>query len=260
MPSHLQILTGYPIAHRGYFDNAGPFPENSCGAILEAVRLGFAAEMDVMLSADQQVMVFHDDNLQRMCGRSEMFSSLTCAELQTISLRNSREKIPLLSQVLAGVGGRRPLIIELKSFTSSGLQTDGVLEARVVEALQKYDGPVALKSFNPFSVQELIRLRGASHRWPVGFISCDYSKDEDFNFMTPQEMSDFSQIVEGVAPACDFVSYNINDLTPDLSRSIRSKMPIMVWTVRREDQFLKAQLLADNIVFEWRGVKPRPST
>jgi hypothetical protein len=34
-------------------------------------------------------------------------------------------------------------------------------------------------------------------------------------------------------------------------------MPLMVWTVRTEEQFNKASKLADNVVFEWRGVKPQ---
>jgi hypothetical protein len=74
--------------------------------------------------------------------------------------------------------------------------------------------------------------------------------------MTPELMHGLSQLVEGVAPACEFVSYNINDLDEVLSARIRARMPLMVWTVRTEEQYLKASRLADNIVFEWRGVKP----
>jgi glycerophosphoryl diester phosphodiesterase len=256
-PQNLDLLKAFPIAHRGYFDNAGRYPENSCGAIAEAVALGFASELDVMLSSDNQVMVFHDDSLERMCGHQKLFGELTAQELQTLALRESEERIPSLARVLSVVQGRRPLIIELKSFTRHGLQTDGRLEAQVVELLKNYNGPVALKSFNPFSVNELLRLRRPSDTWPVGFISCDYSKDSDFAFMTPEQMHGLSQLIEGVAPPCEFVSYNVNDLTRELSQRIRTRMPLMVWTVRTEEQFKKAELLADNLVFEWRGVKPQ---
>jgi len=249
-------LTAHPIAHRGYFDNSGACPENSCGAILEAVSRGFAAELDVMLSADGEVMVFHDDTLERMCGWKELFSKLTSSELQKIPLRGSQECIPTLSRVLSVVEGKRPLIIELKSFSRDGIQTDGRLESRVVEILSRYKGPVALKSFNPFSVDELMRLRKSTDSWLVGFISCDHGKDADFAFMTPELMHGLSQLVEGVAPSSEFVSYNINDLDEALSARIRARMPLMVWTVRTEEQYLKASRLADNIVFEWRGVKP----
>ncbi|MEN9529621.1 MAG: hypothetical protein RI932_1494 [Pseudomonadota bacterium] len=255
---NLELLTAFPIAHRGYFDNAGRHPENSCGAIAEAVALGFASEMDIMLSADNEVMVFHDDSLDRMCGTNKLFTELSAKELQNMVLRQSGECIPTLAQVLEAVQGMRPLIIELKSFTRFGIQTDGRLESRVARLLENYRGPVALKSFNPFTVEELMRIRKSSDGWPVGFISCDHSKDADFAFMTPEQMHGLSQLVEGVAPACEFVSYNINDLTPELSKQIRARMPLMVWTVRTEEQFNKARLLADNVVFEWRGVQARP--
>ncbi|MEY4066156.1 MAG: hypothetical protein RIR26_2364 [Pseudomonadota bacterium] len=252
----LDFLFRHPIAHRGYFDNSGTCPENSLGAILAAVNAGFASELDVMLSADDQVMVFHDDTLDRMCGRDEFFSKLTAAELSHIRLRNSSECIPTLAEVLDKVAGRRPLIIELKSFTREGIQTDGKLEAQVAALLSHYQGPVALKSFNPFSVTELLRLRTERDTWVVGFISCDHSKDPDFAFMTPEQMHSLSQLVEGQAPVCEFVSYNIKDLDEELSQRIRARMPLMVWTVRTQEQYEKARRLADNVVFEWRGVKP----
>jgi hypothetical protein len=122
--------------------------------------------------------------------------------------------------------------------------------------LSQYRGPVGVKSFNPFSVTEMLRLRTDADDWVVGFISCDHSKDPDFAFMTPQQVRALSQLVEGQAPACEFVSYNINDLDEELSERIRARMPLMVWTVRTQQQYEKARRLADNVVFEWRGVKP----
>ena len=43
-------------------------PENSLPAFQEAVRQGYAIELDVRLTADGRLAVFHDDTLQRMCG------------------------------------------------------------------------------------------------------------------------------------------------------------------------------------------------
>jgi len=257
MTINLDCLHEHPIAHRGLFDNAGTFPENSMGAICEAVRCGFASEFDVMLSADEEVMVFHDDTLERMCSQSLLFSSLTAKELSSISLRSSQETIPTLASVLNKVQGHRPLIIELKSFSRNGIATDGRLERCIASLLSSYNGPVALKSFNPFSVSELLRLRKPADHWPVGFISCDYRRDPDFSFLTDQQAEGLSQLRDDFAPPCEFVSYNIDDLSEELSQRVRSKMPLMVWTVRTEDQYKKALRLADNVVFEWRGVQPR---
>ncbi|MEY2986569.1 MAG: hypothetical protein RJB13_90 [Pseudomonadota bacterium] len=252
----LNTLTEYPIAHRGYFDNKGPHPENSLGAILDAVEQGFACEMDVMLSADGEVVVFHDDSLLRMCGVDQQVSQMKVEELCSFKLLNSLETIPTFSAVLGKVAGRRPIIVELKSFSSSGFQKDGKLEQAVVDALSSYQGPIALKSFNPLTVMELLRLRGVDAHWPVGLISCDHSKDADFKFLSDYEMSELAQLKSEAAVLCDFYSYNIKDLSENLSRQMRSRVPVMVWTVRTADQFEKARRLADNVVFEWRGVKP----
>ncbi|NBW80473.1 glycerophosphodiester phosphodiesterase [bacterium] len=253
----VDFLKEHPIAHRGYFDNTGANPENSLAAILEAVNQGFAAELDIMLSRDGEVMVFHDDSLERMCSRSEMFADKSAIELQSMRLGSSSEGIPTLAHVLSYVRGRRPLIIELKTFSRHGIDTNGRLERKVAELLMTYNGPVALKSFNPFSVTELLRLRTASDKWPVGFISCNHRKDPDFAFLAPEQSEGLTNVRDGIAPVCEFVSYNINDLTEELSQRIRAQMPLMVWTVRTEEQFNKASRLADNVVFEWRGVKPK---
>lgn len=250
-----RILTDYPIAHRGYFDNSGRHPENSSGAIVEAVQLGFGAELDVMLSSDGKVVVFHDDSLARMCGSDAKVSELTFEQLSACRLLESKEVIPAFSSVLAQVDGRRPLIVELKSFTSAGFEEDGALARAVVNALADYRGPVALKSFNPLTVLELLRLRGSSPLWPVGLISCDHSKDADFKFLTQEKMAELTDLNSSVARQCDFFSYNINDLSEDLAQQMRSRGPLLVWTVRTQEQFEKAKRLADNFVFEWRGVK-----
>ncbi|MEN9808741.1 MAG: hypothetical protein RLZZ488_308 [Pseudomonadota bacterium] len=253
----VDFLKEHPIAHRGYFDNAGQYPENSLGAILEAVNRGFACELDVMLSSDGEVMVFHDESLERLCGVAKDFSQTSALELRGTRLCGTTERIPTLSDVLMYVQGRKPLIIELKSFGRHGIDTNGRLERKVAELLATYAGPVALKSFNPFSVTELMRIRTGADKWPVGFISCNHKKDPDFAFLTPEVAEGLSKLRAGVAPDCDFISYNINDLTEEISREVRARMPLMVWTVRTEEQFKKAALLADNIVFEWRGVQPR---
>lgn len=249
-------LTEFPIAHRGYFDNSGVHPENSMGAVLDAVQQGFACEMDVMLSADEEVVVFHDDSLLRTCGVDKQVSDLTREQLCSYKLFNSQESIPTFCSVLKKVAGLRPLIVELKSFSSQGFQQDGKLERAVVDAIADYQGAIALKSFNPLTVIELLRLRGDSARWPVGLISCDHSKDSDFQFLSANEMNELAQLKSEAALRCDFFSYSINDLSEDLSQQMRARAPVMVWTVRTAEQFEKARQLADNVVFEWRGVKP----
>ena len=55
-------------AHRGLFDNNSDAPENSLAAFKKAVDAGYGIELDVQLSKDDKLVVFHDATLKRMCG------------------------------------------------------------------------------------------------------------------------------------------------------------------------------------------------
>ena len=62
----LDWLTARPIAHRALHDAAhGPI-ENTAGAVSAAIAAGYGIEVDVQLSGDGEVMVYHDDVLGRL--------------------------------------------------------------------------------------------------------------------------------------------------------------------------------------------------
>ena len=56
------------VAHRGYYDNEAGIPENSLSCFQAAIDKGFAIELDIQLSSDGVAFVFHDADLERMCG------------------------------------------------------------------------------------------------------------------------------------------------------------------------------------------------
>lgn len=137
-------LTGLcvPYAHRGLWD--GEIPENSLKAFQRAVEHGLGIELDVQLSADGEVMVYHDSTLSRVCRREGRLSDFTAAELSAFSLAGSNETVPTLREVLALVRGRVPLLIELK-----GESGNTALCPAVSKILKEYRGPYAVESFNP---------------------------------------------------------------------------------------------------------------
>ena len=67
------------IAHRGLFDNHSEAPENSLAAFRKAVDQGFGIELDVQLTKDGKLVVFHDFDLKRMCGIHKKLTELTYA-------------------------------------------------------------------------------------------------------------------------------------------------------------------------------------
>ena len=136
-------------AHRGLWDEK--LPENSLGAIRTAAERGFAIEMDIQLSADGEVMVFHDYTLDRVCGRPGKVCEFSAAELGKMPLSGvESECIPTLSEVLAAVDGRVPLLIELK-----GESGNTALVPAALKVLEGYQGLWCMESFNPLLLRAI---------------------------------------------------------------------------------------------------------
>ena len=106
-------LVKQKIAHRGLHDEVSP--ENSLSAFKKAVEKGYAIETDVQMTADGILLAFHDETLDRMTYGKGLISQKNFNEICNYTLKNSEEKIPLLSEVLSLVGGKVPLLIEIKS-------------------------------------------------------------------------------------------------------------------------------------------------
>ena len=136
------------IAHRGLHDNAAPWPENSLQAFRRAAEVGFGIELDVQLTADDVLVVFHDETLARACSDDRKLHETTFAELQKLRLFGTEEHIPTLSSVLALVDGRVPIIVEIKS---EGRWQETT--RRTAELLDSYDGLYCVESFHPMVVR-----------------------------------------------------------------------------------------------------------
>ena len=152
---------GRAYAHRGLYTLDQSVPENSLPAFRLAVEQGYGAELDVQLTKDGQIVVLHDDDLKRACGREGSVCDFTLEELQAFPLFGTEERIPLFSDVLEIFGGRQPLIVELK-FAAPNVSE---LCAAVREMLAEYDGPACVESFHPdvvryFRLNDPDRIRG----------------------------------------------------------------------------------------------------
>jgi len=132
------------FAHRGLHTEDGKIPENSIAAFNAAADAGYGIELDVQLSSDGRVVVFHDATLNRVCGVDSRVDEKTYAELREISLGSSKQTIPLFIDVLKCIGGRVPLIVELKTG-----KHNRELCRKTRDILSSYSGPVCVESFDP---------------------------------------------------------------------------------------------------------------
>lgn len=133
------------VAHRG---GAKLAPENSMQAFRDAIRLGVdAIELDVHLSSDGELVVNHDDTLDRTYGRPGVVREMTAAQLQQAG-------VPLLREVLALKGPVR-WIVEIKH--PKGSRFAG-LEEKLVPMLRDDPDRYVVISFDRESVRRVGEL------------------------------------------------------------------------------------------------------
>ena len=89
---------GRNFAHRGLHSRDMSVPENSLEAFRLAAKAGYGIELDVQLSRDGQVVVFHDDTLDRVCGVHARVDEKSYDELRALGLCGTNNRIPLFSE------------------------------------------------------------------------------------------------------------------------------------------------------------------
>lgn len=236
-----------PITHRALHDRSQGRIENALQAIKAAVAAGYGIEVDLQLSKDGVPMVFHDEDLDRLTDETGPVNARTAAELGRIRLKESTDTIPTLSEVLALIAGRVPLLIEIKDQSLVMGPTDGRLEAATAEALKGYTGDVALMSFNPAAVAHMARL--APHL-PRGITTSAYDP-QDWSPMPADLCAHFRAIPDYEATGSSFISHEAPDLGRDRVAELKAQgAKILCWTIRSPEAEAAARRVADNVTFE----------
>ncbi len=227
-------LTARPIAHRGLHGKGAV--ENSIAAAAAAIAKGYAIECDVQCTKDGKPVVFHDFVLDRLTEASGDVAAFTAAELTRTSYRNGCGTIPALSEFLAAIGGRAPVLVEIKS----RFDADARLVGPVAEVAAAYAGPLALQSFHPQVLAECRRRRVPRL---LGMIVS--AEDRQSPLASPARIE---------PSAADFLAWRAEDLPHVAPLARRFRMPILAWTVRDEAARTAALRWADQIIFE--GFEP----
>jgi glycerophosphoryl diester phosphodiesterase len=236
-----------PIAHRALHDRAAGRIENAPAAIRAAVEAGYAIEIDLQLSKDGVAMVFHDEELDRLTDETGPVNARTEEELRRIRLKGTSDTIPSLAEVLDLIGGKVPLLIEIKDQTLVMGPTDGRLEAATAEALAGYRGDVAVMSFNPHSVAHMARL---APQLPRGITTSAYDPD-DWAPVPPDVCDRLRAIPDYDATGSSFISHEGRDLGRERVAELKAQgATILCWTIRSLADEALARKVADNVTFE----------
>lgn len=237
----MKKFTSVRYAHRGLHGDGAP--ENSLTAFGRACDRGYGIELDVRLSKSGELVVFHDETLSRVCGIDGKVSDFTAEELSKIPLSDSSDTVPTLREVLALVGGRVPLLIELKRGHG-----EGSVAKRFLEEIKDYSGEYIVESFNPF---ELRTVRRARPDLFLGMLSARYTKDEKYRGKPLFRMLERLRLNFLVRP--DFIAYDYKDWNVTALRAVKKifNPPFFAWTVKSEEDEAFARLHGfDTVIFE----------
>lgn len=241
-----QHLTGWDYAHRGLYDNEHGIPENSMAAFRRAVDKGYGIELDVHLTADNQLVVFHDDTLTRMCGMNKKISSFLYSDLMQLRLLGTEEGIPLFKDVLELIDGKVPLIIELKVDGSN----QNLLCPLVWQLLSRYKGDYCIESFHPFVLQWFKRHEPQVVR---GQLSCNFFKENPHCDIVLFLMSN---LMTNFFTHPDFIAYkylDLDNLAVIYNRKLFHIMTV-VWTIPGKPTYDRFKNKVDAMIFE--GFEP----
>lgn len=230
------------IAHRGLHAIELWAPENSCEAFRRAVDKGFAIELDIQLTKDNQIAVFHDESLYRMTGVHKNISEMTMSELSLLRLQDTSEKIPSLSDVLKIVNGKVPLLIEIKST----FKNFGRIEKILAKQMRSYKGKWVVQSFNPFSLYQFSKIMPKVPRGQL--ITKFKGPDKLTNFfrnilVKPFFWKRFSKP--------KFLSYDLKYISMDiLILAVENNCDLFTWTASTPELLTEAEKFSDSIIFE----------
>ena len=229
------------IAHRGLFKEPD-VPENSLAAFEEAVRQGYPIELDVQLSRDGKLVVFHDDTLKRMCHVQGRVRDKSLRELKSLRLAGTNEKIPEFKEVLEIVNGQVPLMVEVKP-EGHFIQT----VEKTMKQLGKYHGRYCIESFQPLVLLWLKRHHPEVLR---GQLSTDYRKDGDRHNRIIQFV--LSNMMCNFFTRPDFISYNhlYSDRPAFRICTKLYKSANAAWTIKSEKQLKDAENDFEFFIFD----------
>lgn len=215
-------IRGFVIAHRGLHDKPS-IPENSMSAFARAVEKGYGIELDLHLTSDGRLVVFHDNTLERTTGVEGRLKDRTFSELSALRLEGTDQRIPSFEDLLGLVGGRVPLVIELKAEGNAAALCEATLKA-----LEGYEGYYCIESFDP---RPLLWLK--KHRPDVvrGQLSQNFLKES--SGLNPPLRLLLTSLFLNLAVRPDFVAYNYehkNDLPFHLSKNLWG-VQSFAWTV-----------------------------
>ena len=222
---NISFLNNPLIAHRGIHNK---YRENTIAAFRRAMIEGYSIELDVHLTTDNKVIVYHDDNLKRLTGINKEIKKCSYKEIIDII------EVPTLEEVLDLVRGKIAILIELKFDTKLGK-----LEKEVASILDNYNGEFAVQSFNPLSILWFrINRKEFIRGYLVNSIFCK----------NPLMNGVLNKTILNTLLKPNFIAVNLKYLKNKKIINLRKKYIILGYTINNNKEYNKYYNYASNFI------------
>lgn len=190
----------------------------------------------------------HDDALGRLTEGSGHLADMSAADIKAVRFKATSDRIMTLGELCDLVGGRRPLVIELKSHFNG----DRRLVQRAASVLAGYRGPAAVMSFDPGMIET---ARVVAQKLTRGIVAERHYGHAEWDRLPASSKTRLAWLLHANRTRPQFIAYGVKDLpalAPLAARWIFG-LPLLTWTVRSEYDRAVAQRWADQAIFEgWR--------
>lgn len=205
------------IAHRGIYNNITIY-ENTIESVMYAVRNNLTVEVDIQITKDNKIIVFHDEDMSRMMRLKDKLETITLEDLEYIS----NYHIPTLQEVLDNVGGKVPILLDIKI-------DNKIVRNKLLEILKFYKGDIAIQS-NHCDLIKFFKKK----KYVVGYLVSNRKAITDLN-----KISDI-----------DFLSikYDIFDKI-ECSR-LKQKYYLIGWTLNNREDVNKYIKFYNNLIID----------
>lgn len=224
------------FTHRGIHNS--DIPENSIPSFEKSIELGFNIELDVKLTKDNKIVVFHDSNLKRLTGIDKDISKCDLDYIKSLRLNKTKYSIPTLEEVLKLINGKVKIYLEIKSENNTKK-----ICTKILETISSYNGEILIASFNPF---DLLWFKNNAPNYDR--IQLSMNNFHKFNklirFILKNTMLNFL-----TRPT--FISYKFDELSDKLEKQYnKENIKTLAWTIGNQKDFDIAIRKYNGVVFE----------
>jgi glycerophosphoryl diester phosphodiesterase len=222
-------VSAFIYGHRGLW--GGPVPENSIAAFHAARAHGIGVELDVRLTADHELIVFHDPTFDRMFGDERVLRQMQASDVEAVFLSDG-SSIPTLAQTLDAMGNL-PVLLELKVDRPG----DTTIAQVVADAIADQAGLLAIMSFDEAAVARL----------------CQLIDDRAIGLLIDSEArigadGAAAKAARARAMGCDYLAPHISSLATVHRHA--GGLPLVTWTLRDPDELQLARKHGAAPIFE----------